>query len=306
VIPPSGEQHEISGAGYTAVVTEVGASLRLLRSGGRDLVTGWEEGQLRPVFRGALLAPWPNRVGDGRYAFGGRQHQLPVNEADRRTAVHGLVAWEPWRLVDRTEDAVTLAYRIWPRDGYPFLLDLTVTYTLGDTGLTTRLDAVNAGEVAAPWGCAPHPYVVSGPGRVDDWTLELPADRVLEVDAERLLPARPPVTRPVGDLDFRAGRLLGDVRLDHAFTALAPDGDGRVAAVVRAADGTGVQVAWDAGRLPWVQVHTADRPEPGLDRAGLAVEPMTCPPDAFRSGVDLVVLEPGQRHAAEWEIRAVG
>jgi aldose 1-epimerase len=54
-----------------------------------------------------------------------------------------------------------------------------------------------------------------------------------------------------------------------------------------------------------VQVHTGDRPEPADHRRGLAVEPMTCPPDAFTSGVDLVHLGPGESHEASWSIAAI-
>jgi aldose 1-epimerase len=147
-------------------------------------------------------------------------------------------------------------------------------------------------------------------------------------------------TRPVGDregFDFREGHAIGDLFVDHAFTDLdfgpadgasadgapadgaSPDGasadgapadgapgeaqEARVTATVTAPDGHGVTMSW--GReLPWVQVHTADRPEPENDRVGLAVEPMTCPPDAFNSGHDLVLLAPGESHAASWTITA--
>jgi aldose 1-epimerase len=306
---PSGEQHEIAAGGYSAVVTEVGASLRALRHGGRDLVVPWEADEVRPVFRGALLAPWPNRVGDGRYRFGGAEHQLPLSEAGRRCALHGLVAWQPWWRTGGGPGEVELGTRVWPSDGYPFLLDLQVRYAVGPGGLTCTLTARNAGTGPAPWGCAPHPYLVAGPGRVDDWTVEVPAGRVLEVDGERLLPADPPVTRPVADagLDLRGPAPLAGLSLDHAFTGLAADGPaaGEVAVRVRAGDGGGVEIAWDARVLPWVQVHTGDRPEPELDRAGLAVEPMTCPPDAFTSGTDLVTLAPGDEHTASWVIRAL-
>lgn len=305
MITPSGQQYEISGAGYSAVVTQVGATLRLLRHEGRDLVVPWREDELCPLSRGALLAPWPNRIADGRYEFAGSPHQLAINEVERHTALHGRVSWQAWtRTPEDDGSAVVLTTRLWPSSGYPFLLDLTVRYWLDDDGLTCRLTARNAGNAPAPYGCAPHPYLVPGAGRVDDWTVELPADLVLEVDAERLLPTVPPVTSPVvgTELDLRQPRPLAGLALDHAYTGLPA---GPVSATVRAAGGGGVQISWDAGVLPWVQVHTADRPEPDRHRVGLAVEPMTCPPDAFRSGVDLVVLEPGEDHAAQWAIRAV-
>ena len=33
---------------------------------------------------------------------------------------------------------------------------------------------------------------------------------------------------------------------------------------------------------------------------GIAVEPMTCPADAFNSGSGLIVLEPGQQWSGQW------
>ena len=301
---PSGRQHEISAGRYTAVVAEVGASLRLLTAGGADLVVPWGQDEVRPLYRGALLAPWPNRIRDGRYAFGGGEHQLPVTEVPRHTAIHGLVEWQPWERVGGARDRVELATRLWPRTGYPWALDLRVGYALADDGLTTTLRARNVGAAPAPYGCAPHPYLIAGPGRVDDWTAEVPASQVLEVDAERLLPADPPWVRAVDDtpLDLRRPTPLAGLELDHAYTGL---GRGQVSARVRTAAGTGVQISWDADVLPWVQVHTADRPEPDDDRVGLAVEPMTCPPDAFRSGRDLLVLQPDQEHSASWTVAAL-
>ncbi len=298
---PSGEQFELRAGRTSAVVTEVGGGLRSLRVGDRDLVAGYPADRMCPVSRGAVLAPWPNRIRDGRYRWDGAELQLPLTEPGRGNALHGLVSWLPWTPVFRAEDAVGLGCRVWPQPGYPFQLDLTVTYRVGDDGLVWRLDARNSGATAAPYGCAVHPYVLGGPGRVDDWSLTLPVDRYLEVDPERLLPVG---LRPVegSGFDFRSAAPLGGVDVDHAFTGVRPDPDGVARAVVRSADTAGVVVEWDPAVLPWVQVHTAGRPEPELDRAGLAVEPMTCPPDAFRSGDGLVRLEPGQSHSAWWRI----
>jgi aldose 1-epimerase len=54
-----------------------------------------------------------------------------------------------------------------------------------------------------------------------------------------------------------------------------------------------------------VQIHTADQPDAAVSRIGLAVEPMTCPPDAFNSGTDLIVLQPGESTTAGWTISAI-
>lgn len=123
-------------------------------------------------------------------------------------------------------------------------------------------------------------------------------------EGERLLPSElVPVER--GAFDFRAPRSLRGAFIDHAFTGLERDDAGLAHVEVLDAEGVGVRMSW--GReLGWVQIHTADRPEPELDRTGLAVEPMTCPPGAFNSGTDVIRLAHGTPHEAAWVIQAVG
>lgn len=296
----SGEQYELHGDGYTAVVVEVGASLRVLRHSDADLIVPFGADEVRPRYRGAVLAPWPNRVADGAYYAGGVRHQLPLTEPARGNALHGLVAWTRFDFVDRDDRSVTLRNRLVAQDGYPFSLDLSVSYAVGADGLTCTVTARNDGDEPAPYGTGSHCYLVAGPGGVDGWSLRLPAGEVLEVTPDRLLPVR---RQPVGGgvFDFSAARGLEGLQVDHAFTGLRADDDGLVRAQVWGA-GTGVECCWDPALLPWVQVHTADLPDPAVSRLGLAVEPMTCPPDAFNSGTDLVVLEPGRSHTASWRI----
>jgi aldose 1-epimerase len=300
---PSGEQIELQADGYRAVVTEVGATLRRLEYQGRPLVRGYAEDEIMPVYGGAVLAPWPNRIGDGRYRYGGREYQVAINEPERAVALHGLVAWMPWQPISRSSAEVLLEYTLWPTPGYPFRLRLEMAYLLSSIGLTMRLSAENTGADVAPYGCSIHPYLVAGTGRVDEWSLELPAARYLEVDPDRLLPVD---ERPVEDtpFDFRTPRPLGPVEIDHAFGGVGFDQAGQAQATLLNSDGQGVRLTWDQA-CPWVQVHTADRPERVLHRTGLAVEPMTCPPDAFRSGTDLVHLAPEQTHTASWQFAAV-
>ena len=45
-------------------------------------------------------------------------------------------------------------------------------------------------------------------------------------------------------------------------------------------------------------------PLPDVNRRSLAVEPMTCPPNAFRSGEALTRLEPGDSATGAWGIVA--
>ncbi|MHA7276356.1 aldose 1-epimerase family protein [Arthrobacter sp. Hz1] len=300
--PLSGRQLSLRRGEYTAVVVSVGASLRELRFGGRDLIRAYSADEIRPNYRGALLIPWPNRVVDGTYAFDGVAHQLGLSEPERGHALHGLLAWEDWETVEQSESSVRLRATVVPQEGYPFRLTVQATYTLDDGGLTTSVTALNTGPDAAPYGVAPHPYLVASDDHVDDWTLALPAATVLEVTPDRLIPT---VLTPVrGTFDFRSPRQIDSAFLDHAFTDVQYDGDEATVSVT-GADGRGAAVSF--GRdLPWVQVHTGDLPaNPAGSRRGLAVEPMTCPPDAFNSGTDLVALPPGAEHTASWRIHAV-
>ncbi|MCT9933376.1 aldose 1-epimerase family protein [Planotetraspora sp. A-T 1434] len=287
--------YTLLGGGYHAVISERGGALRSLRHGDRDLVTAWGEDEPIPYYSGTLLAPWPNRVAGGAYTFGGARHGLTVNEPERGHALHGLAADRPWTCAEflSAEDEhgfVRLTHTVEPAPGYPFRIALEVRYALSAEGLTTTLTATNIGETAAPYGCGSHPWLLAG-ADVRDYELDLPASRVLLTD-ESLAP------RAVEDVaatpyDFRSPRVIGDTAIDNAFTGLTT---GRIR--LRGPDGE-VEVLWDAAAMPWVQICTGT----GLAHRGLAVEPMTCPPDAFNSGIDLVVLKPGDTHRATWTIR---
>lgn len=289
---------------YEAVVTSYGGGLRRLRHRGRDLVLSYD-GLPPPRYRGAVLVPWPNRVVDGSYEFDGRRHQLHMTEPDRRYALHGLVSDRRFDL--EAEETVAVArMRLEGEPGYPWPLELVVTYSLEEHGLTWMIAGHNLGSEPAPYGAGFYPYLVAGPaheGSVDEWTLRLSADRVLLAEGARLLPRE--MVSVSADLDLRGGAPLAGRRLDHAFTALAPDRDGWAAARLSDPSGSGVEIAWDAGVLPWVHVFTGDVSAPEVCRAGVAVEPMTCPPDSFNSGTDLVVLPPGGMHRATCRMRAL-
>lgn len=302
-LPLSGTPYELAADGYTAVVASVGAAVRVLRHEGRDLVVPFGADEARPDYRGVILGPWPNRIADGRYSFGGARHQLPLTEPERGNALHGFTAQQDFEPVAATPTSVTLRTVIQAQPGYPFRIAVTVEHALSDAGLVTTVTAQNTGPDAAPWGTGPHPYLVAGPGLVDEWELTLPASAVLAVTPDRLLPTAVVGADELG-FDFAQARAIGASVIDHAFTELARDARGLTTVQLRAPGGTGVGMSWDA-RCPWVQLHTSDRPDAARNRIGLAVEPMTCPPDAFNSGVDLITLQPGESAAAAWSIFAL-
>lgn len=297
--PVHGALVTLTGGGYTAQISEVGANLnRLLAPCGRDLVLPVGPG-LREGYRGSILAPWPNRIADGVYNFEGEQH-LPLTEPKLGNASHGLVAWVPWHLGEPVEvdggQQLTCSLYLYPQPGYPFSLSLELIYTLTREGLHVVLTAQNRGKTLAPYAAGFHPYLLAEgqaetEGAVDKWSLELPATCYLETDHRMIPVAEHPVAGST--LDFCVKRPLAGVSLDHGFGGL------RGATVtLRGSDGGTLLTLGEGAK--WVQVYTD-----GTSRRGVAVEPMSVPANAFATGRDLERLVPGQQHRLTWSLRAL-
>jgi aldose 1-epimerase len=297
----TGEQLEISHGSASAVVSTVGAGLRAFEVGGVPYVETY--GDEPPMGAGAVLVPWPNRVAGATWAQNGTKHTLEATEAARGNAIHGLVRRAPWTVVSQVDGAVTLAVAVDEAPGWPFPFHTTISYTLSDTGLTVEHTVSNKGEVRMPFGVGTHPYPRPGNVDVDECVLTLAARTVLPVDLETMIPNGSPVEVAGTDYDFGAGRPLRDVELDTAFGGCEPGPDGLVRHSVTCPDGTGVEV-WAEPVFRWVQVFTPDE-FPGKGARAVAIEPMTCPPDALNSGVDLMWLEPGATWAGRWGITPV-
>jgi aldose 1-epimerase len=299
---PSGQQWTIRHGDHEAVVVEVGGGLRAYVCGEVNVLAGYGRDVRCPSGHGQLLMPWPNRIRDGRYTFAGASHQLALTEPERGNAIHGLVRWAIWSVLEYTHESVTLGYKLRPQQGWQWSLDLSVTYALSATGLMVTPRARNVGTDAAPFGFGAHPYLSVGEDRVDEVEIAIPAAAFLEVD-ERLLPTGLAAVEGT-DQDLRAPTVLGRQALDTTFTNLVagPEGTWRVD-LAHPRTGRGVTLWADAKAYQWLQVFTGDSlPLPSRRVSGIAVEPMTCPPNAFNSGDDLLVLEPGQEFAAPWGI----
>jgi galactose mutarotase-like enzyme len=240
------------------------------------------------------LLPWPNRIGDGRYRFEGEEHQLPINRIGENNAIHGLTRWIPWLAIEHTASRVVFGTTLFPQPGYPFTLTLQVSYELSAGGLVVETAAKNDGGRALPYGGGHHPYLAVAGGSLDRATLVVPATHRLSTDPRGL---------PTGEVeavqgtpyDFRRPRSIGDVRLDTCYLGLIRDDDGR--ARVRVEE----TVLWVDQGYAYVMLFTGDElPDPSERRRSIAVEPMSCPPDAFRTGTSVIVLPPGGAVSTRW------
>jgi aldose 1-epimerase len=279
------------------VVTELGATLRSFTNAGRDVLRGFPADRSPSGGAGQQLIPWPNRIRDGKYSFDGRDQQLALSEPARLNASHGLVRHSVWRLTELAESSATLSLRIFPQPGWPGVLEATLRYAVGPGGLVVDVGATNIGSTPVPFGYGAHPYLTVGESTVDEVELTIPASAYLDVD-DRLLPL---AVLDVADTayDWRAGGVLGDRMLDTAFTGLSRGDDGRWR--VRIALGERWAELWGDESYRWTQVFTGG---PHRD-ASIAVEPMSCGPDAFNEGPthdDIIVLQPGGEFSGRWGI----
>ena len=312
-IPLTGAQHTVSAGDYQAQVTELGGGLRELTYRGQPLIVSYQPDELPPAGAGQLLAPWPNRVDGGRYEFGGSSYQLDLSEPARGNAIHGLTRWANWELAaedagasaapsraGKVADRVTLVHVLHGRVGYPFCLQLDVSYRLeASSGLHVTVSAWNVGSRPAPYGTGSHPYLIAGEAAVDDCELQAEATQWVPAD-DRGIPSGPPRDVAGSPFDFRAPRRLADTQLDHALTGLRRDEAGLAWAQL---SGSAIKLGlWAGPGYDWLQVFTGDALAPQMRRKALAIEPMTCPANAFNSGDGLLTLAPGDSVTHTWGI----
>jgi galactose mutarotase-like enzyme len=263
---PTGEQWEIAHGRQRAIVTEVGATLRSYTVEGEPVIDGFGPEEWAHGGRGQVLAPWPNRLGDGRYRFSEHDVQAALDEPEHNNAIHGLVRWLPWQLEVKAQNLVAVRCFVFPVPGYPFHLELRLEYRLGRDGLTITATALNVGAVTLPFGI--------GEVRAVEGT----------------------------EYDFTKSRPIGATQLDTAYTGIERGRDRLAWAVLSDGSGEPLTRLWSDEGFPYLMCYTGDTlPAPERRRA-VAVEPMTCPPDGLRSGRGLIILEPGEHWEGAWGI----
>ncbi|GAA1002092.1 aldose 1-epimerase family protein [Subtercola frigoramans] len=327
---PTGQQFELRGANgrMTAVVTELGAMLRVLEVDGVALIEGFDAGVYPEYCAGWMLIPWPNRERDGLWFDGPIERQLPLTEPDRGNALHGFLFDLVHTVVRRSDSSITLRALIDSSEAYPFDLRVDTTFTIGSSSgplsevgpgveasefagdspasgkaqpvLTTTHAITNTGQRDAPVAIGAHPYFRIGDVPTEQLTVTVRAASRVTVD-DRLNPTG---TEAVSGTryDLSHGAVVGELDLDTAYFDLTCDADGRFRHTIAAPDGRRVEL-WGDENYNQAQVFTTTF-FPTADGVGwaLTVEPTTAPPDALNTSDSVHWIAPGDTWTSSWGI----
>ena len=284
----------------TATISTAGAALKRLTVGGTDLITITTGHELNPYADGLVMAPWANRIDGGRWTLDGQELQLEINDASMNNAIHGLVSQSVFEIANQTESIVTLSTLIQPTAGYPFKLEISVTYELTSDGIDVRHHAKNLSDAAAPFVVGAHPYLqISG---TPTELLEIKSSvRTVDLVNERKIPiGKQDISG--SEFDITDWREVSTCDFDHGFSNLVRDSNGRAHHLLRSPSGEVLDI-WQSAEMKYAFIFTPDFYTNNANqtpRTAIAIEPQTGPANAFNSKEDLIWIEPNQVFDASW------
>ncbi len=253
---------------------------------------------LHSSFKGSNLFPFPNRIRGGNYTFEGTSYQLNINFPNENNAIHGLVFDQKFSVKEITdgEHQCRLVITYEPSAtsiGYPFNYLLEITYKwIEDQGFECISMAKNLGKTNMPVGIGWHPYFKAASDKVDDLSMQFPADKVLEVD-QKMIPTG--VSKQYNE--FNTLKQIDNTQLDHCFVLNTKKSPAEII-IQNNKLNFGYKIWQETGTAlyNYLQIYTPP------SRTSIAIEPMTCIPDAFNNKQGLIVLKPGKSVEARWGV----
>ncbi|MFB2597370.1 aldose epimerase [Herbiconiux sp. P17] len=282
-----------------AALSPRAASLRSLSVRGLDIVEPFVTEPDAPGMAGATLVPWPNRVEDATWWHNGRRHELAMTEPEFGNANHGLLAGDDFVLLGRDETSATLGAEIRQRPGYPFDLDVVVGYRLADSGITVTTSVENRGTEPAPVALGAHPYLRIGSAEIAELAVSVQATHAYRLDERHIPRERFAVAGTSWDLTVP--RRIAESPTHATFEHEAAEGV--LVHALHESGGERVEL-WADADYRFTQLYIArEFPSATGPRLAVAIEPMTAPPNALRTGEGLRWLAPAERWRTSWGVR---
>ncbi len=331
------EAVEIAAGNLRARIATLGAALHALEAPDRhgapgNIVLGYRHLDSHidhPIFFGAIVGRFANRIGGASFALDGKRHRLVANDGPNQ--LHGGPLGfhaRLWTIEAQDAQSVTLSLVSEDGDmGYPGRLEARVRYTLRDHGLGVEIEATSDAPTIA--SLSHHPYwnlAGDGAGTIEAHWLRIAASRFTPVD-ETLIPTGERREVAGTPFDFRMPRAIGagigadDAQLrlgqgyDHNWAVDGWNGDLRwIASLFDPGSGRVVDVAASQPGLQFYSGNHMTGLPPGTGgrqyglRSGLCLEPQHFPDAPNQPGFPSARLDPGGRFRSEinYRLRAAG
>lgn len=279
---------------YCGIIPDYGATItKLGLSNGSvvfDIVDGCKDDfELinNSAYKGCNLIPFPNRIAAGKYSFKGESYQLDTNNGPN--ALHGLAFDKKFEIISKEadENCASIALRFFydnNHKGYPFQLEIIVKFSLDVNGLRRTVSLINNGDSVIPVADGWHLYFKTVTP-LAECLLQFASDSVLKVD-ETLIPTGDKIAFS----KFNNPTKINDDQIDHCFCLSEQSNVAKVLLIDKLQRLT--IVAWqDMGNSKYNYVQIYIPPS----RTSIAIEPMTCVPNAFNNQEGIILLAPHQR-----------
>jgi aldose 1-epimerase len=259
-----------------------------------DGFQSFEQLQQNEKSRGIFLIPFPNRIKDGKYSFDGTAYQLSINKPKEQNAIHGFIWNRKFELTETVlneHDATTKFHNQYSGDytGYPFPFDTELNFRLTENELKISVAIVNTGNKNMPFGMGWHPYFTFQKN-VNNLYLQIPYSEILEAD-ERMIPTG----KRKRCNQFNELKKIDDTLFDTCFQ-FSENNKTYETKLVNSENETSV-ILWQDTKFQYVQIYIPP------ERNSIALEPMTCPANAFNSKENLLVLKPNEKFEGSFGVR---
>lgn len=265
------------------ICASLGGSLQYWKCKDQEIIKD-SIGDYQTSYRGAILFPFANRVSDGNYFFKDINYQLALNEGTNKHAIHGLLHDQKVCLAyKKAEQNLAILNFVYSykgdKKGFPWKYELTLEYTIRNTGITLKIVIKNTDQKMFPFVLGWHPYFVLN-SRAES-KIEANTCASFFCDDKMIPKEKRSERREEFDLEEN---------FDNGFQCVGKE---------LKLSTNSYELTLKSQKASYVQIYTPDSSNE------VAIEPMTGATNAFNNLWGLRVLEPKACFREEWKIEHI-